>query len=290
MLRDSARLGKEPVFTEARRRGDGRRYRGCPWSCWLACSRRPGPRARWRWTGSSPSTSCCSPVWSQLSLVSALKLAPGKPHSSSSPGRRPPPLESPPALSFCLALAHAQKQIAVVESFLPRPPPRSLLPLPVEILHHAIWTQEHRGAQSPTAALENTRDKGSSLSPPLSLTLLLSPAALSSPLKSLCHSSSKILVVPVRDLCRPWQLCAHSLSPEPCTALCKGLSGDQTTRRGLGSHSPLEDPTAKSIPMSQTGHSLHSKPGLPLKPCQPQTHPPRGHGGDGPPGRILMHR
>lgn len=124
MLRDSARLGKEPVFTEAGRRGDGRRYRGCPWSCWLACSRRPGPRARWRWTGSSPSTSCCSPVWSQPSLVSALKLAPGKPHSSSSPGGRPPPLESPPTPSFCLALAHVQ--IAVVESF----PPPTPAPLP----------------------------------------------------------------------------------------------------------------------------------------------------------------
>ena len=166
---------------------------------------------------------------------------------------------------------------------LPRPPPRSLLPLPVEILHHAIWTQEHRGAQSPTAALENTRDKGSSLSPPLSLTLLLSPAALSSPLKSLCHSSSKILVVPVRDLCRPWQLCAHSLSPEPCTALCKGLSGDQTTRRGLGSHSPLEDPTAKSIPMSQTGHSTPNQASL-SSPANLGLIPPGATVGTDPPG------
>ena len=137
-----------------------------------------------------------------------------------------------------------------------------MLPLPVEILHHTIWTQEHRGAQSPTAALENTRDKGSSLSPPLSLSLLLSPAALSSPLKSLCHSSSKILVVPVRDLCRPWQLCARSLSPEPCTALCKGLWGPD--------HTPWTwEPFAPGGPYSQVHPRVTDRPLTPL-----QTRPP----------------
>lgn len=103
------------------RGSQGRQYLNCLWSCWLVCSRRPGLRARWRSTGSSPSISCCSPVGGQLSLVSDLKPAPAKSHRPSSPGMPSSPLLP---LSLLLALLHAQI-FDTVECF-PCPCPSSL--------------------------------------------------------------------------------------------------------------------------------------------------------------------
>lgn len=112
----------------------GRPYLNCLWSCWLVCSRRPGLRARWRWTGSSPSISCCSPGGGQLCLVSDLKPAPANSHHPGSPG-----MPSSPVSPLLLALLHAQI-LDTVECF-PCPCPSSL-PLPAKFLDQVISTRD----------------------------------------------------------------------------------------------------------------------------------------------------
>lgn len=86
----------EPQTHGARSGAAAGAYPGYPWSCWWACSRRPGPRARWRWTGSSPSTSGCSPVQTPP-LVAAARRHRSSPKPPASQAASPPPCSlSPP--------------------------------------------------------------------------------------------------------------------------------------------------------------------------------------------------